>query len=77
MKFIAIIGLTLSMVGVLILFRYGMPYRVETGGKVNATYSTTDENARKTDMRYRLLGKGGLACVLAGTGLQVVALMLA
>jgi hypothetical protein len=42
------LGLAMSLFGVLILFRYGMPFRVQTEG---ATYYVTEEIDEKKTRR--------------------------
>ncbi len=38
-----ILGLILALIGVLLLFRYGIPYRVRTGGNSARLLEATDE----------------------------------
>lgn len=66
-----VIGLGLSLVGVLLLFRYGMPYRVELGGSDVYVSSKVDPKALMMEGVYRVLGFLGLACIVIGTALQV------
>jgi hypothetical protein len=76
-KFLAVTGLVVALAGVLILFRFGMPYRVESGG---ATYLVTEEidHAEVTVERlYRRWGWVGLCLVVAGTALQIASVLLA
>jgi hypothetical protein len=42
----SIIGLVLNLIGVIILFRYGMPYRVRTGGAQHLLLVGKDEGAK-------------------------------
>lgn len=70
-KALAIIGLVTALGGVLILFRYGMPYHVESKGVVLLALEQTDHNEIKLEKRYRALGYVGLALVVTGTALQV------
>ena len=70
-KELAISGLLVTLAGVLILFRYGMPYRVETKGEISIICEQTDEDEVKLDGRYRALGYFGLALAIVGTALQV------
>jgi len=42
-----IIGLVLVMVGVIVLFAFGMPYRVRSGGAINLIF-----NERKREEAY-------------------------
>jgi len=73
---VALAGLISNLVGVLILFRYGMPYRVETRGEGALLLEGTDEEAIAIERIYRRLGYVGLCLVIIGTGLQSAAVML-
>ena len=67
-----VVGLILNMAGVILLFRFAMPYRVRTDGKMNRTVITpASEGEVPTERLYDLLGQIGLGCVLVGTFLQV------
>ncbi|MES2326114.1 MAG: hypothetical protein V4499_02120 [Pseudomonadota bacterium] len=74
---LAIAGLISNLVGVLVLFRYGMPYRVETKGEGALLLEGTDEEAIAIEKVYRRLGYVGLCLVIIGTGLQSAAVVLA
>ena len=75
-KACAIAGLLLSVAGVLLLFRYGMPYRVETKGKGSVNLRETDQAEIQEDKRYRRRGYWGLAMVVAGTALQMAGVIM-
>ena len=60
----SIIGLVLNVCGVLVLFYYGMPYRVGTGGDTG--------KATVLDMERHNLGLFGLGAVLIGTAFQII-----
>lgn len=55
-----IIGLVLSFAGVIILFRYGMPFKVRTGGASHIILEQTDEAEVELEARYDKYGQGGL-----------------
>jgi len=65
-------GLFLNLAGVVLVFRYGMPYRVRTDGKsaITVLLSDSDEKRRK-ERRYDVLGWLGLGFMVIGTILQV------
>ena len=67
-----VIGLFANLVGVFLLFRYGMPYRVPATNGDYIVTEQTDPEGLQTDARYRLFGKFGLALIVLGTGSQVV-----
>src|SRR5262249_39211410 len=68
----SIIGLVLNIIGVLVLFRYGMPYRVRTGGDIGRIIQQKDEGAKVLDVEYDNLGRLGLIAVLIGTAFQII-----
>jgi hypothetical protein len=72
----ALIGIAFNLIGVLMLFRYGMPFRVDTDGDVYVRLGVKDEEIVRTTARYRLLGNIGLALIVLGTTLQAVAVVL-
>ena len=72
-KWLNVGGLFLDLVGVVLLFRYGMPYRVRTGGDMFILKgSTINEQIVRAESCYALLGWIGLACIIIGTALQIV-----
>jgi hypothetical protein len=69
-------GLILNAAGVVLLFYFGMPYRIRTEGKTARTvYTGEREDLQKADRKYDLLGRAGLGLILAGTALQVYAIV--
>lgn len=71
-----IIGLLLSLAGVILLFRYGMPYRLRARGGEIITTRPTEENQR-AESQANVLGNTGLAFIVIGTGCQIVANLVA
>lgn len=67
------IGITLSLIGVLILFRYGMPFHVPTGGATYLITDQVDETEKVLERRYFRYGLAGLFLVVAGAMFQLVA----
>jgi hypothetical protein len=66
-------GLVLNLIGILVLFRWGMPFRVETGGANSLLMERSDEKAIATERIYKIIMYFGLAALVAGTVLQMVA----
>ena len=66
-----ILGLIMVLGGVLLLFRYGMPYRVRTGGAVHLILEQKDETDKKQERCYDILGWIGIALVVLGTLSQI------
>jgi hypothetical protein len=73
----AVAGIVLNLVGVLFLFRYGMPFRIETKGAGYIMLEQTDHDAIRVEQRYRRLGNLGLILVVSGSALQIFAVLLA
>ena len=71
-----IAGIIASLVGVLTLFRYGMPYRTRTRGKNNLVLwgdEAVDRDDLAQEKRYDVIGWIGIALIIVGAGLQIVA----
>jgi hypothetical protein len=66
-----LIGLTLNLAGVLILFRYGMPFHVPTKGAVHLILEQTDQAEIELERRYEIYGYIGLIFLVVGTILQM------
>jgi hypothetical protein len=69
-------GLIISLIGVLLLFRYGMPYRVRTRGQPISTVISSDPRAAALERRWSMLGWLGLFLVVFGTICQIVGAVL-
>jgi hypothetical protein len=67
----SIFGLAGALLGVLMLFRYGMPFRVASGGVTYLITESINESERDIDRRYTILGYVGLFFVTLGTLLQM------
>jgi hypothetical protein len=66
-----ILGLILVLVGVLLLFLFGMPFRVRTRGTSALLLEGTDEKAKRAERIYAVLGWLGLILVVLGTLSQI------
>ena len=70
-------GLAANLVGVILLFRYGMPYRVRTEGETYLVLNgPLNQKEIKADRRYDRWGKLGLVLIVLGTIAQIGALFL-
>lgn len=69
------IGLGVNLAGVILLFRYGMPYRVATNGATYLRREEDDLEEARTDGVYRRWGIIGLVGIVVGTVLQIVPLL--
>jgi hypothetical protein len=68
----SIIGILLNLVGVILLFRYGMPYRVRTQGYTARVIMPPDEGAKALEVWWGNLGLLGLLSIGTGTVFQVI-----
>jgi hypothetical protein len=71
-----IAGLLMNLAGVILLFRYGMPYRVRTEGATYLITEAVDKREVTTERRYDLLGKLGLVLIVTGTAAQIAGALL-
>jgi hypothetical protein len=71
-----VFGLAANLIGVLLLFRYGMPYRVPTGGSSIYVSSSADPYQLAEEQRYKRLGILGLVSIVVGTAAQIVVVLL-
>lgn len=65
------IGLVLTILGVLGLFRFGMPFHVPTGGTTYLSLSEQSHDDVDRERRYGVFATISLAMVLAGAGFQI------
>jgi hypothetical protein len=68
-----VVGIMFGILGFLILFRYGMPFRVPTGGTTYVITSDVDEDEKIMDWRYQMYGYVGFALAITGAAMQVYA----
>jgi hypothetical protein len=68
-----IAGLMLTLAGLLILFLYGMPYRVRTGGVTYIIAEQIQQSELDADRRYAIYGWVGLVLAVFGTLCQIAA----
>jgi hypothetical protein len=67
-----VVGLLLNLLGVLTLFRYGMPYRVASGGETSIITGDINQSEIALDKRYRVFGWVGVVMVICGTAAQII-----
>ena len=65
------IGQGMALIGVVMLFVFGMPFRVRTGGAASVIANPT-EAGKRLECLFDLLGGLGLAAIVAGTAAQIV-----
>ena len=67
-------GLLLNLFGVVLLFLFGMPFRVAAGGKaVTWTTSNIDVQVKTIDDLFSVFGWIGLFAIVLGTLFQMLA----
>jgi len=69
-------GLAATLVGVLLLFRFGMPYRVPQINEGSLWADKPTAQDLRLNRRYRLWGWVGLVLIILGTFAQIVAVLL-
>jgi len=70
---INITGMIFSLSGVLLLFRFGMPYHVPAGGiTFLAINAPTDQQEVEKEKKYKKYSWLGLILIVAGTILQIL-----
>jgi hypothetical protein len=73
MRIFSIIGLILDIIGVLMLFRYGLPSEIEIGDIIIANESTDSELKRgNKNRRIKKLAYIGLSFILLGFIFQLL-----
>jgi len=72
----SIIGLALSLVGFILIFRYGMPFRIRTEGGDYVTTRPTPARL-KEEKWYTVVGWIGFALIVIGTFCQIAGAYLA
>jgi len=65
-------GLSLSLIGVLLLFFFGMPYRIRSEGQSYIVTEQANAEEKAKDAFFSKLGFAGLALIALGTFLQIV-----
>lgn len=76
LRWLNLVGLSLELVGVVILFRFGMPFHVPTGGAEAIISSRHYPQVIALERVYEVLGYVGLALLVVGTLLQISAVVL-
>ena len=69
-------GLLMNLVSVILLFRYGMPYRVRSEGFSYYVTEEPDKREATAEKLYDRLGWVGLILIVTGTGAQIAAVLL-
>ena len=69
---LSVVGLLMNLVGIILLFRYGMPFRVRTDGN-QIRWLTGLKNAQiaRIERMYSVLGWIGMVLIILGTTSQI------
>jgi hypothetical protein len=70
-----VVGLLMNLAGVILLFRYGMPYRVRTEGNTYYVTQSVDAAEVRAERWYEKLGILGLALIVLGTAAQIASII--
>ena len=65
------LGLVVALLGILILFRYGMPFHVPSGGAIHIILEDRDKKEAAMERRYTIYGYFGLTFIILGTAAQL------
>jgi hypothetical protein len=65
-------GLAVNLVGVFLLFRFGIPYYVRTGGEISIIIEQIDHQQAAKENRAAFVGWFGLVLVCLGTIMQMI-----
>ena len=72
-----VFGLVANLLGVILLFLFGMPFRIRTGGETFYVRSgVPDQRVIRTEERYERWGMLGLILIVLGTAAQMAAIFL-
>jgi hypothetical protein len=66
------IGLILDIAGVVLVWRFGLPPRVNRGGASYFMLEETDQDELKREARYDRLSRAGLGLVVVGFAIQLL-----
>jgi drug/metabolite transporter (DMT)-like permease len=71
--YLNIAGLVMSLVGVILLFRFGLPFALPMNGEVMLVTENVNQTLIEHQHRYEILGYTGLILIIVGTACQACA----
>jgi hypothetical protein len=75
-RVLTVIGLLASLGGVIILFRWGMPFRAPSGGYTTLAGGPASPAVVKIESIYAICGWVGLCLLILGAALQILATLM-
>lgn len=70
-----VLGLTLTLIGVVMVARYGIPPVNRTGGAMSLGLEGINEAERQREDWYDMLTERGLWLIIGGTAMQLIAII--
>ena len=70
--FVNIIGLSLDIVGACLIFKFGLPEKIDRHGYIYVTVREKDEKEKEKAKKYDFWAKVGLGCLIIGFALQII-----
>jgi hypothetical protein len=71
-RWFSVAGLVLDIIGVVMLFRYGLPAEISRSGAQAITTEQADPAEQALARRYDCLARLALLCLIAGFFLQLI-----
>ena len=66
------VGLILDVIGVILIWRFGLPPSVDKTGQIHITAAGVDKEEIKKGKNYDRISRIGLMLLILGFGLQIV-----
>jgi len=76
-RLLATLGLVLTIIGALLLFKFGLPVDVDPKGAVHIILEQPDLAEIAKAKSYLRLGRLGISLIIIGSGLQIAAVWVA
>lgn len=70
-KYLHIISSALGFIGTCIVFKYGVPNLIDTGGKISIVLEQEDENEKNIIKKYKKLSHFGLGMIATSFFIQL------
>lgn len=67
-----LLSFTFGFIGTVMIFQFGVPSQIDTGGKISLLAEQEDEDEKIKIAKYKLLGKCGLGLIALGFLLQII-----